>query len=48
MGKPAIGILEVDHFAEADLGDEIVVEKDVGRGGYGEQYERSPEEENCA
>lgn len=36
MRKGAIGILKVNDFNEVDLWDEIVVEEEVGSGGYGE------------
>lgn len=34
--KGAIGILKVNDFNEVDLWDEIVVEEEVGSGGYSE------------
>jgi hypothetical protein len=46
--KRAISILKVYHSAEANLGDVSVVEKEVGRGGYGEEDEGCPEEEDGA
>jgi hypothetical protein len=32
----AVSILEMDDSTEVDLGDEVVVEKEVGSGGDGE------------
>lgn len=37
MREWAIGILQMNDSAQADLGDEVVVEKQVGGGGYSEQ-----------
>lgn len=48
MWEWAIGILKVDHSTEANLRDEVVVEKEIGGGRYGKQGERGGEEENGA
>ena len=42
----SIGVLQIDHPSEADLGDEIVVEEKVGGGRDGEENRRCAEEED--
>lgn len=48
MWERTIGILKVNHFGEADLRNESIVEKEVRCGRNGKQDERSPKEENGA